>query len=124
MPATLVAAATFYNHFLQARIDAYAKTRETVMRPKIVPGTDGERMRDANGKVVYEEVPNPDYDPNAKPMKYADRQVLRNNQRQGSACLRDDGSPVRCDRRRLRIVPMGHHERRRRVRLPRAHRQT
>ena len=41
-----------YNHFLQARIDAYAKTRETVMRPKIVPGTDGERMRDANGKVV------------------------------------------------------------------------
>ena len=42
------------------------------MRPKIVPGTDGERMRDANGKVVYEEVPNPDYDPNAKPMKYAD----------------------------------------------------
>lgn len=61
-----------YNHFLQARIDAYAKTRETVMRPKIVPGTDGERMRDANSKVVYEEVPNPDYDPNAKPMKYAD----------------------------------------------------
>lgn len=42
------------------------------MRPKIVPGTDGERMRDANSKVVYEEVPNPDYDPNAKPMKYAD----------------------------------------------------
>ena len=61
-----------YNHFLKERIDAYAKTRETVMRPKIVPESNGEQMRDEDGKVVYEETPNPDYDPTAKPMKYAD----------------------------------------------------
>lgn len=65
-----------YNHYLRARIDAYERTQETLSRPKIVEGTEDnekpEWVRDAQGKVIYEDVPNANYDPEAKPMSLYD----------------------------------------------------
>lgn len=65
-----------YNHYLRARIDAYERTREALRRPKAVPGTeDDERpewVRGEDGKVVFEEVVNENYDPTAKPMSFFD----------------------------------------------------
>lgn len=61
-----------FNYFLRARIDAYEATRETIKRPKIVEGTEDEWVRDEKGNVVYEEFPNPTFDPAAKPMSFFD----------------------------------------------------
>lgn len=65
-----------YNHYLRRRIDAYEKTRTELRRPKIVPGTENDERpeweRDKDGKVIYEMVPNPNYDENAKAMTYFD----------------------------------------------------
>ena len=59
-----------YNHFLEARIKAYNRTRETFREP--VRDGEGEFVRGEDGKVLYEDRSNPDYDPSAKAMTYFD----------------------------------------------------
>lgn len=59
-----------YNHFLEARIAAYEKTREKVSVP--VLDEDGRHVVGEDGRWVFEEHENPDYDPAAKPMTYYD----------------------------------------------------
>lgn len=58
-----------YNHFLAARIDAYERTKKTLKELKV--DENGEPVIE-EGKRVWEEVPNPKYDPNAKAMTFYD----------------------------------------------------
>lgn len=59
-----------YNHFLHERKLAWQKTQKEIKQPKI--DNEGNFVRDDAGKIIYEIVPNEIYDPNAKPMTFAD----------------------------------------------------
>lgn len=77
MSGTMASCRFVYNHFLRERIDAYERTRETVRRPRVVSGEldpSGREVwaRDDDGKVIYDEVPNESYDPDARPLSYFD----------------------------------------------------
>lgn len=66
-----------YNHYLAKRKAAWERTQTELRRPKLAPNADPaderpEFARDENGRVIYEMVPNPDYDPSAKTMSYFD----------------------------------------------------
>ncbi len=60
-----------YNRLLRMRIDSYQVTKPTLKEHVLAPGADPESerpewLRDEDGEWVYKEVPNPDYDPEAK----------------------------------------------------------
>lgn len=60
-----------YNRLLRMRIDSYQATKPTLREHVLAPGADPESerpewLRDEDGEWVYKEVPNPDYDPEAK----------------------------------------------------------
>lgn len=59
-----------YNYFLSERIAAYNRTQKKLRQPKT--DKNGEVIRGENGKVIYEELPNLQYDPEARPMSYYD----------------------------------------------------
>lgn len=76
-----------YNVFLRKRIDAYERTRKTLRKP--VTNDDGEFVRDESGKVVYADVENEGYDPEAKPLSFYDTsRMLTSFKRE---CLNSDG---------------------------------
>lgn len=71
--ANLDACRYIYNRLLRLRIDSYQATKPTLKVHVLAPGADPESerpewLRDEGGEWVYEEVPNPDYDPEAKPL--------------------------------------------------------
>lgn len=71
--ANLDACRYIYNRLLRMRIDSYQATKATLKTHMLAPGADPESERPAwlrgeDGEWVYEEVPNPDYDPEAKPL--------------------------------------------------------
>lgn len=77
MNATIGCCRYVYNHFLRARKDAYERTRPTLRRHKLAEGADpadprAEWARDEEGEPIWDEVPNPSYDPDARPMTFAD----------------------------------------------------
>lgn len=82
-----------YNHYLRARIDAYEATKKTLKKPRIVPGTENDKKpqweRDDKGKVVYEEVENENYDPNAKPLSRFDNSKDLTSFKK--SCINEDG---------------------------------
>ena len=60
-----------YNCLLRMRIDSYQATKPTLRVHVLAPGADPESerpewLRGEDGEWVYKEVPNPDYDPEAK----------------------------------------------------------
>lgn len=60
-----------YNRLLRMRIDSYQATKPTLKEHVLAPGADPESerpewLRGEDGEWVYEEVPNPGYDPEAK----------------------------------------------------------
>lgn len=59
-----------YNYFLNERIKAYTKTKEHIK--KLVVNEEGEPILDESGKRQYEEVSNPEYDPQARSMTFYD----------------------------------------------------
>ena len=66
-----------YNHYLAERKRAYRRTQETVRRPVLAEGSswDDDKpkfLRDEGGRVVYEEIANEQFDPEAKPMSFFD----------------------------------------------------
>ena len=71
-----------FNHYLAERQAAWERTQKTLRRPKPAVGAGGEPIVDPNGrevwergddgKVVYVDVPNEGFDPEAKPMSFAD----------------------------------------------------
>ena len=66
---TFRACAYVYNRYLFMRKKSYEATLETVKRPKVAEvKDDGIEVweRDENGKVIYEEVKNPNYNPDAE----------------------------------------------------------
>lgn len=69
--ANIDACRYIYNRLLRMRIDSYQATKPTLREHVLAPGADPESerpewLRDGDGEWVYEEVPNPDYDPEAK----------------------------------------------------------
>lgn len=71
--ANIDACRYIYNRLLRMRIDSYQATKQTLRVHALAPGADPsserpEWLRDEDGEWVYEEVPNPDYDPEAKPL--------------------------------------------------------
>ena len=71
--ANLDACRYIYNRLLRLRIDSYQATKPTLKAHVLAPGADPESerpewLRDDDGEWVYEEVPNPGYDPEAKPL--------------------------------------------------------
>lgn len=69
--ANLDACRFIYNRLLRLRIDSYQATKPTLKVHALALGADPESerpewLRDEDGEWVYEEVPNPDYDPEAK----------------------------------------------------------
>lgn len=71
--ANLDACRFIYNRLLRMRIDSYQATKPTLKVHVLAPGADPESerpewLRGEDGEWVYEEVPNPNYDPEAKPL--------------------------------------------------------
>lgn len=71
--ANIDACRYIYNRLLRMRIDSYQATKPTLKVHVLAPGADPdserpEWLRGEGGEWVYEEVPNPDYDPEAKPL--------------------------------------------------------
>lgn len=71
--ANLDACRYIYNRLLRMRIDSYQATKPMLKVHVLAPGADPESerpewLRGEDGEWVYEEVPNPDYDPEAKPL--------------------------------------------------------
>lgn len=69
--ANIDACRYIYNRLLRMRIDSYQATKPTLREHVLAPGADPESerpewLRDEDGEWVYEEIPNPDYDPEAK----------------------------------------------------------
>lgn len=69
--ANIDACRYIYNRLLRMRIDSYQATKQTLRVHVLAPGANLESehpewLRDEDGEWVYEEVPNPDYDPEAK----------------------------------------------------------
>ena len=69
--ANIDACRYIYNRLLRMRIDSYQATKPTLRVHVLAQGADPESerpewLRDEDGEWVYEEVPNPDYDPEAK----------------------------------------------------------
>lgn len=78
-----------YNVFLRKRIDAYERTQKTLRRALI--DDSGEFVRDERGKVVYADVENEAYDPEAKPLTFFDTsRTLTSFKKE---CLNDAGEP-------------------------------
>ena len=78
----IAAVRVVYNHFLEERKAAWEKTRPTVSRHVVERGADGLPLLDEQGREVWarddegcflcEEVENPAFDPDAKPMSFYD----------------------------------------------------
>lgn len=71
--ANIDACRYIYNSLLRMRIDSYQATKPTLRTHVLAPGADPESerpewLRGEGGEWVYEEIPNPDYDPEAKPL--------------------------------------------------------
>lgn len=71
--ANIDACRYIYNRLLRMRIDSYQATKPTLRTHVLAAGADPESerpewLRGEDGEWVYEEVPNPDYDPEAKPL--------------------------------------------------------
>lgn len=71
--ANIDACRYIYNRLLRMRIGSYQATKPTLKVHVLAPGADPESerpewLRGEDGEWVYEEVPNPDYDPEAKPL--------------------------------------------------------
>ena len=71
--ANLDACRYIYNRLLRMRIDSYQATKPMLKVHVLAPGADPESerpewLRGEDGEWVYEEVPNRDYDPEAKPL--------------------------------------------------------
>ena len=71
--ANIDACRYIYNRLLRMRIDSYQATKPTLKVHVLAPGADPdserpEWLRGEDGEWVYEEVPNPDYDPEVKPL--------------------------------------------------------
>ena len=66
--ANIDACRYIYNRLLRMRIDSYQATKPTLREHVLAPGADPESerpewLRGEDGEWVYEEVPDPDYDP-------------------------------------------------------------
>lgn len=75
--ANIDACRYIYNRLLRMRIDSYQATKQTLRVHVLAPGADPESerpewLRGEDGEWVYEEVPNPDYDPEAKALSKFD----------------------------------------------------
>ena len=78
-----------YNVFLRKRIDAYERAQKTLRRPYV--DDSGEFVRDEHGKVVYADVENEAYDPEAKPLTFFDTSRMLTSFKK--ECLNDAGEP-------------------------------